>query len=66
MFASKSESMIIIQGEYYNDSSFDHNIDGFTFGGYYHIKENEQLPINREINWVYKSAHAASFINCYQ
>ena len=49
-------------GDFKNDdnSDFDFNVDGLTFGGYYHIKENETLPLSVKIGGFYGDAKASA------
>ena len=49
-------------GEFKNDdnSDFDFNVDGLTYGGYYHMKENETLPLSVKIGGFYGDAKASA------
>ena len=49
-------------GDFKNDdnSDLDFNVDGLTFGGYYHIKENETLPLSVKIGGFYGDAKASA------
>ena len=42
------------------DSDLDFDIDGLTFGGYYHIKENETLPMSIKVGGFYGNAKASA------
>ena len=42
------------------DSNLDFNIDGLSFGGYYHMKENETFPLNVKIGGFYGDAKASA------
>jgi len=43
-----------------DNSDFDFDIDGLSYGGYYHIKETETLPLNIKIGGWYGSAEASA------
>ena len=49
-------------GEFKNDdnSDLDFNVDGLNFGGYYHMKENEKLPLSVKIGGFYGDAKASA------
>ena len=49
-------------GEFKNDdnSDFDFNVDGLSYGGYYHMKENETYPLNVKIGGFYGDAKASA------
>jgi len=42
------------------DSNMDFDVDGLSFGGYYHIKENIQRPFNIKIGGMYGEAEASA------
>ena len=42
------------------DSNMDFDVDGLSFGGYYHIKENMQIPFNIKIGGMYGEAEASA------
>ena len=45
---------------YDDNNSSDMNIDGLTFGGYYHIKENETQPLSIKVGGWYGNATASA------
>ena len=49
-------------GEFKNDdnSDFDFNVDGLSYGGYYHMKENETFPLSIKIGGFYGDAKASA------
>ena len=49
-------------GDIKNDdnSELDSNVDGFTIGGYYHMKENETLPLSVKIGGFYCDAQTSA------
>ena len=49
-------------GDFKNDdnSDLDFNVDGLTYGGYYHMKENETLPLSVKIGGFYGDAQASA------
>ena len=49
-------------GEIKNDdnSDFDFDVGGSTFGGYYHLKEKETLPLSIKIGGFYGNAKASA------
>ena len=42
------------------DSDLDFNIDGLSFGGYYHMKDNETLPMNIKVGGYYGNAKVSA------
>lgn len=46
-------------GEFKSDNSdLDYNVDGLTYGAYYHMKENATLPLSLKIGAFYRDAIA--------
>ena len=43
-----------------DDSDFDFDVGGSTFGGYYHMKEKETLPLSIKIGGFYGNAKASA------
>jgi hypothetical protein len=43
-----------------DDSDFDFDVGGSTFGGYYHMKENETFPLSIKIGGFYGNAKASA------
>jgi hypothetical protein len=46
--------------KYDNDSSMDLDFNGLSFGGYYHIKSNESIPVNIRVGGAYSEAKASA------
>jgi len=42
------------------DSDFDFDVDGLTYGGYYHLKASESLPVNVKVGGYYGEAKASA------
>tara|TARA_A100001015_G_C14908045_1_gene679214 strand:- start:369 stop:1019 length:651 start_codon:yes stop_codon:yes gene_type:complete len=50
----------LIESKDKTDATLDFDIDGLSFGGYYHIKENNEIPFNLKFGGIYGEAEASA------
>ena len=50
----------LVESKNKTDSNMDFEVDGLSFGGYYHIKENNEIPFNVKFGGMYGEADASA------
>ena len=50
----------LIESKNKTDSNLDFDVDGLSFGGYYHIRESNKMPFNVKLGGMYGEAEASA------
>jgi hypothetical protein len=50
----------LVESKNKTDSDMNFEVDGLSFGGYYHIRENDEMPFNVKFGGMYGEAEASA------
>ena len=50
----------LVESKNKTDSNMDFEVDGLSFGGFYHIRENNEMPFNVKFGGMYGEAEASA------